>query len=200
MACKLLEAGQEGKIEEYLQKAMNLLGSTYKLELFGITYTNLTAFYFFKADYYQSYCLAEKGLYKLEPYIFKNIKDNSVTTIEKLQKDNEFISILISNLSCYMYLALSLRKLQRTNDLRINTTEKNSKTFFVNGFKLARKYLGDIHIFTRKFYNFAFNQKFDIDDTFSSVEKEDKEIRNSSLDLFKDEFTVIPCEPSGFLR
>lgn len=126
---------------------------------FTIITNNLASIYLKKREFLKAYKSSESGLFKLEPIIFKQMKDAN-------GQGKNFIKDLIVLLQGYLNYARCLIYLQSSpesitdNNLKSQIMAKNPKTFYRNGQKLSFKYLGQECYLAKKFSAYlSMNQK-----------------------------------------
>ena len=120
---------------------------------FAIITNNLSTILLRKKDFIKAYKYSEMGLFKLEPIIFKQMKDTS----SHQRTFNKDLMILLQG---YLNYAKCLAILQAIQDkiqdvgLKNQILNKNPMTFYKNGHKLSCKYLGQESYLAKKFMSF----------------------------------------------
>ena len=141
-----------GDLDKSKNQLNSLLEDTNNLNVvhFALITNNLATIYLKQKDYIKAYKYCESGLFKLEPVIFKQMKDPS-TNVRNFCKD---LMILLQG---YLNYAKCLAILQsipdKISDLTIKTQilNKNPMTFYRNGHKLSCKYIGQESYLAKKF-------------------------------------------------
>lgn len=125
--------------------------------LYAILTNNLATIYLKKRKFLKAYKFSEIGLFKLEPIIFKQMRDAIQTN------KNSFVKDLIVLLQGYLNYAKCLGILQTMSDkitdtaIKTQILNRNPSIFYKNGHKLSSKFLGSDSYLARKFLNYLNN-------------------------------------------
>lgn len=141
-----------GELEKSKKHFKSLLQDPYNTNPahFAIITNNLSTIFLRKRAWLKAYKYCEMGLFRLEPLIFRQMKDPT-TNFMAFNKD---LMILLQGYLNYATCLIILQSIpEKISDpnLKAQILSRNPQTFYKNGHKLATKYLGSESYLARKF-------------------------------------------------